>query len=36
MRHWGFDGPLACAELAGYDDRNLHLTGLDQGRSSPW
>ena len=27
MHHWGFAGPLACVELAGYDDRNLRLKG---------
>ena len=36
MRHWGLDGPLACVELAGYDDRNLRLTGVKDGRNSPW
>ena len=35
MRHWAFAGPLACVELAGYDDRNLRLTGAGRGPAVP-
>lgn len=28
--HWGLVGPLACSQLAGYDDRNNRLQGTTQ------